>query len=132
MPKRKPEIELYSYGIFTEWDSNSKEIPKLLEITTEIPVKDGIEFGYVLKIKKAKGAKIDIEIHHPPIKDEKGNLMPVFRAQLYVSSNDFTFFQGDTVWEPLAEKAGTWQLVTFMDGKEIARKKFTLIYEDVP
>ncbi len=128
MAKRKPEIELYSYGIYTEWDSTSKEIPKLLEITDEIPVKEGIEFGYVLKIKKAKGSKIDLEIHHPPIKDEHGKPMPVFTAQLYVNSNNFTYFQGDTVWEPLAEKAGEWMLITFMDGKEIARKKFKLVY----
>lgn len=129
MAKRKPEIELYSYGIYSEWDSASREIPKLLKITTEIPIKDGIEFGYVLKIRKAKGAKIDLEIHHPPIKDKNGNLMPVFRAQLYINSNDFTYFQGDTVWEPLNEKAGDWLLITFLDGKEVARKKFKLIYD---
>lgn len=126
MSKKKPEIEIYSYGIYSEWDSNSKKIPKLLEITSKIPVKDGIEFGYVLKIKKAKGAKIDLEIHHPPIKDKDGNLMPVFRAEIYVSSNNYTYFQGDSVWEPLEEKAGTWTLFTYIKGKEIAKKKFEL------
>ena len=124
MAKRKPEIELYSYGIYTEWDRNARTIPKLREITHNIPCKLDVEFGYVLKIKKAKGAKIDLEIHHPPIKDENGKLMPVFRGELYVNSNDFEYFQGDTVWEPIKEKAGIWTLVTFLDGKEIARKKF--------
>lgn len=130
MAKKKPEIELYSYGIYTAWDALSKEIPRLLEMTSKIPIKDGIEFGYVLKIKKAKGAKIYLEIHHPPIKDKNGDLMPVFKAELYVSSNDFIYFQGDSVWEPLGEKAGIWTLITFMDKKEIARKKFELFIEN--
>lgn len=129
MAKRKPEIELYSFGVYSEWERNSKRIPKLLDITTSIPVKYGVEFGYVLKIKKAKGSIINLEIHHPPIKDEKGNLMPIFRGELHVNSNDFEYFQGDTVWDPLEEKAGVWELVTFLDGKEVARKKFYLTLE---
>ncbi len=126
MAKRKPEVELYSYGVYSKWERESRDIPKLLEITDTIPCELDIEFGYVLRIKKAKGAKLNLEIHHPPIKDEKGNLMPVFRGELVVNSNNYEYFQGDTVWEPIEEKAGKWTLVTFLDNKEVARKSFYL------
>ncbi len=127
MAKRKPEVEIYSYGIYSKWESTSKEIPKLLEITQNIPCEVDVEFGYHLKIKKAKGAKIRLENHHPPIKDEKGNLMPVFRGELIINSNNFDFFQGDTIWDPIHDKAGTWTCITWIDGVEVARKSFDLV-----
>ncbi len=130
MAKRRPEVELYSYGRYSKWEKESKDIPKLLEITTDIPCEEDVEFGYHLKIKKAKGAKITLEIHHPPIKDEKGNLMPVFRGELIINSNTFEYFQGDSIWEPVEEKAGTWTCITWIDGKEVARKSFNMFLPD--
>ncbi|MGL5620304.1 MAG: DUF3859 domain-containing protein, partial [Tannerellaceae bacterium] len=38
--------------------------------------------------------------------------------------NDWQFFLGDTVWAPIEDKVGTWTLITYLDGKEIARKSF--------
>lgn len=126
MPSRKAEIELYSYGIYEPWNRSSKEIPKLKTITTRIPVVPEIEFGYVLKIKKAKGSLISFTIHHPPFLNENGETSPPFTGEEYINSNDWSFYLGDTVWPPYEDKAGEWELITWLDGKEIARKSFTL------
>ncbi|TCO04989.1 DUF3859 domain-containing protein [Natronoflexus pectinivorans] len=126
MPKKKPVIELYSYGIYAPWDRESKQIPKLLQITTDIPVEPEIEFGYVLKIKKAKGSSITFIMNHPPFRDDEGNVSPPFEGSEFVNSNDWSFFLGDTVWPPYEDKAGIWELITFLDGEEIARKTFKL------
>ncbi|MGQ1890866.1 DUF3859 domain-containing protein [Thermophagus sp. OGC60D27] len=126
MPRNKPDVELYSYGIYTKWNKLSKQLPKLKEITTQIPVNPEVEFGYVLKIKKAKGEILEYEIHHPPFKDQDGKIVPPFTGEVLINSNDWEFFLGDTVWEPYDDKAGEWILVTRLQNKEIARKKFIL------
>ena len=126
MPKNKPKIELYSYGIYSKWDNTSKELPKLKEITTKIPIEPEIEFGYVLKIRGARGQLLNYEIHHPPFKNEQGEIMPSFEGQVLIHSNDWEFFLGDTVWEPYNDKAGEWILISKIQDKEIARKKFIL------
>ncbi len=126
MPSKKADIELYSYGIYEPWNRSSKEIPKLKTITTRIPVVPEVEFGYVLKIKKAKGSLISFMIHHPPFLNENGEPSPSFTGEEYINSNDWSFYLGDTVWPPYEDKAGEWELITCLDGKEIARKSFTL------
>ncbi len=126
MPKKKPQIELYSYGIYDTWDRASRELPKLKEITTVIPVTPEIEFGYVLRIKKAKGSILSFTINHPPFFNEEGDIAPPFDGEEFVNSNDWSFFLGDTVWPPYEDKAGEWELISWLDGKEIARKTFSL------
>lgn len=126
MPHRKPEIELYSHGIYESWDRSSKTIPRLKGITTHIPVVPLIEFGYVLKIKKAKGSRITFSINHPPFINDTGEIAPPFEGEEYITSNEWSFYLGDTVWPPYEDKAGNWELITWLDGKEIARKTFTL------
>ncbi|MDG5800682.1 DUF3859 domain-containing protein [Marinilabiliaceae bacterium ANBcel2] len=126
MAKKRPKVELYSYGIYEPWERDSKKIPSLKEITTKIPIVKNIEFGYVIKIKKGKGSKIDFIINHPPFIDKSGEIAPPFSGREYVNSNDWEFFLGDTVWEPYEDKIGTWELITWLNDKEIARKNFTL------
>lgn len=126
MPRKKPEVELYSYGIYEPWNRASKAIPKLKCITTLIQIQPTVEFGYVLKIKKAKGSRVQFVINHPPFINEQGTIAPPFEGEEYIKSNDWSFFLGDTVWPPYADKAGDWELITWLDGKEIARKKFSL------
>lgn len=127
MPKRKrPQVELYSYGVYSTWDRTSRDLPKLQEITTEIPVTPDIEFGYVLKIKGGKGEILEFEIIHPPFDDSDGRPAPPFTGEVVINSNDWEFFLGDTVWEPYENKAGDWILITRLQGKEVARKKFRL------
>ncbi|SMO44085.1 protein of unknown function [Saccharicrinis carchari] len=122
MAKNKIQSELYSYGIYSQWNRDSKELPKLKKITTEIPLQLGIEFGYVIKIKGAKGKRIQFEIDHPPFPDENGKTTPPFTGELFVKSNDYEFFLGDTIWEPIEDKKGEWKLSTWIDGKVLYQK----------
>ena len=129
MPKKRPEIELYSHGIYEPWNRRSKDLPKLKKITTKIPVEQDIEFGYVLKLRKAKGRLLTFIINHPPFLNNDGIPAPPFEGKETVPANDWSFFLGDTVWQPYEDKAGTWELITWLDGKEIARKSFELYLE---
>ena len=88
MAKKKIEVNLYSYGEYAKWDRESKSIPKLLDITQTIEAVEGTEFGYVLKIKGAKGHRIDFQIDHPPFKDSEGNIEPSFTGQIIINSNE--------------------------------------------
>ncbi|MCU4177364.1 DUF3859 domain-containing protein [Carboxylicivirga sp. N1Y90] len=126
MAKKKISYELYSYGIYSRWERESKQLPKLVEITTQITIKPDIEFGYVIKIKGAKGKKLVYEIDHPLFKDKHGNIEAPFVGEVYVNSNDYEFFLGDTVWEPYEDKAGEWKLSTWMDDELIAYKQLIL------
>ncbi len=126
MKRRKPVFELYSFGHFAEWNRESKQIPKILEITTDIKAEIGVEFGYVLKIKKGKGEKITFRIDHPPFKDNTGEVAPPFTGEEFIRTNDYEFFLGDCIWEPLNDKLGKWELTTFYEGKTVAKKTFNL------
>ncbi len=122
MAKNKIQSELYSYGIYSHWESGSKELPKLMKITTEIPLELGIEFGYVVRIKGAKGKRIQFKIDHPPFPDEHGKTTLPFTGEYFVKSNDYEFFLGDTIWEPINDKKGEWKLSTWLDDKLLFQK----------
>ena len=118
---------MISYGVHSAWDKKSKDLPKLKKFTWEIPARLNIEFGYVLNIKQARGKKLEFIIEHPEFIDEKtGELAPPFTGEMYVRSNDWDFFLGDTLWAPLENKIGTWRLTTKLDGEVIAQKRFTI------
>ena len=127
MSKKKFDIALYTYGEYSTWNRESKALPKILNITDTIEAEVGTEFGYVLKIKKAKGCKIDFRIIHPPFNDEFGEPMDDFTGEVYINSNDYEFFLGDCIWEPLEDKLGAWRLVTELEGKVIADKTLHLV-----
>jgi len=122
MAKKKISSEIYSYGIYSRWNRESKELPKLQKITNEIPLKLDVEFGYVIRIKGAKGKRIQFEIDHPPFPDEHGNITLPFTGEYFVKSNDYEFFLGDTIWEPIHNKKGEWKLTTWLDGKILYQK----------
>ncbi len=122
MAKKKIDAELYSYGIYTNWDRNSKNLPKLLKITDQIPLELDIEFGYVIKIKGAKGKRISFKIDHPPFTEESGKVAPPFTGEYFIRSNDYEFFLGDTIWEPIHNKKGEWKLTTWLEGKILIQK----------
>ena len=67
MAKSKPYFEMDSYGIYSQWNREEKALTQIREFTYQIPAELGIEFGYILKIRKAKGKRIDFCIEHPPI-----------------------------------------------------------------
>jgi len=127
MAKNKAKIKIKNYGIYTKWDRKTKDLPKIVEFTTQIPARLDIEFGYIINIVKGKGKKLSFIIDHPPFKDSKGNIAPPFEDELYINSNDYSFFLGDTVWEPVEDKIGPWRLRTFVDGEQVADMTLHLI-----
>lgn len=127
MAKKNIDIKLDSYGQYTNWDRDSKQLPQIINITDVIEAEIGTEFGYVLKIKRGKGKKLKFKIIHPPFTDDNGVVMPDFIGEYYINSNDYEFFLGDCIWEPLADKLGNWQLITYLDGQVIANKTLRLV-----
>jgi hypothetical protein len=127
LANKKVDIALFSYGKYSKWERNSRKLPKIIDITDVIQAEIGTEFGYVLKIKKGKGKKLKFKIIHPPFKDEAGNIVPDFTGEYYINSNDYEFFLGDCIWEPLDDKLGDWRLITYLDGHIVADKTLRLI-----
>lgn len=127
MAKRKPTFEIYSYGIYSQWERDSKEIPTLIEITDTITAELDLEFGYLIKVKGGKGCKLTFTINHPHIHDKEGNPMKPFEGEHYVNTNDWEFFLGDTIWEPVEDKKGAWELITCFEGKVVAHKILRMI-----
>jgi len=129
MAKRKLEIKLHSYGIYTRWESASKDLPQITEFTTRVPAVIDIEFGFIVQLKGAKNALLDYCIFHPGIHDSEGNVRAPFDGSVYVKTNDWKFYLGDTIWDPISDKLGDWRMTVEMDGELIAEKTFE-IFED--
>ena len=127
MARKRPEVTMHSHGLYDGWDRNSKELPNLVSMTSEIETELGIEFGYILRIRNARNARITFRIEHPPFKDGEGNVAPPFEGELYVKTNDFRFFLGDTIWAPVEDKRGEWRLTTWLDGALVADHSLYLI-----
>lgn len=127
MAKRKPEVEIHSYGLYEGWNRESRELPNPAAITSEIEAKLDIEFGYILRIRNARNCRITFRIDHPPFKDSSGNTAPSFEGELYVKTNDYRFFLGDTVWSPIEDKRGVWRLITWLDDEKVAEKTLLLV-----
>ena len=126
MAKKKVETRLVSWGIYTKWDTDSKELPSLVKMTRDIPCELDVEFGYILNIKKAKNKKLRYCIAHPQIPDEDGVPMAPFAGEEYIRQNDWTFFIGDTVWAPVDNKKGPWRITLAIDGVLLADETFNL------
>ncbi len=126
MAKRRPEFRMYSYGEYSKWDRESRDIPQILEFTTEIKAAIGTEFGYVLHIKNGKGETVEFQIDHPPFTDESGKIAAPFTGEQFIRTNDFQFYLGDCIWEPLEDKLGKWELSTYYKGQCVANKVFLL------
>lgn len=126
MAKRKLEIRLRTFGIHSRWDSNSKELPRLIDVTTDVPAEIDIEFGFVVNIKNAKNKEMHFCINHPGIRDSAGKRRSPFDGSVYVKTNDWDFYLGDTVWEPIDDKIGDWHMWLEIDGAVIAEKTFTV------
>ena len=126
MKRRKPLFSIYSYGEYETWDRESKQIPRIKHISTEIEAESGTEFGYVLRIKNGKGITISFKIDHPPFTDETGNVMPPFTGEQFIRTNDYEFYLGDCIWNPPEDKMGIWELTTYFEGKVVAFKRLKL------
>lgn len=124
MAKRKSEVRIKSYGIYSKWDSETKQLPKIAEFTTNVPAEIDVEFGIVVNIKGAKNQELDYCIDHPGILDAEGNRRAPFDGTVFVKTNDWDFYLGDTIWEPLADKLGQWRMTLQLRGNTIAEKAF--------
>jgi hypothetical protein len=129
MAKSKPQFNIVSYGIYSHWDEKSKKLPKIKTFTTDIPAELDIEFGYMLHVKKGKGLKLNFCIYHPSIPDENGDPQAPFTGNIYVADNDWHFYLGDTLWEPIENKVGIWRIVIEYQDQIIAEKSFDISLE---
>jgi hypothetical protein len=126
MAKRKPEIRVRTYGIYTPWDSHAKVLPRIREVTTRVLADIDVEFGLIVNIKRAKNRKLDYCIDHPGILDANGTVRPPFEGTVYVKTNDWDFYLGDTIWEPISDKLGAWRMKLRMDDEFVVEKTFEL------
>jgi len=126
MAKPKPDIKIESYGLYSPLQKEGKDLPKLIRFTEEIPCELGVEFGYILHIRKSRGLKLSFQIDHPPFL-HNGEVAEPFTGEEYIRSNDWKFFLGDTTWEPIEDKAGDWRIRTWIDGDLVADRTLTLV-----
>jgi hypothetical protein len=122
--KPLPKVEIVSYGRYTNWDRDSKKLPELIDLTTEVKAEIGVEFGMVVEIFQAKGRFLDFVIDHPPFYDENGDVAAPFEGSYQIRNNPYAFFLGDTIWEPVEDKRGPWTMTVMMDGQEWPAKQF--------
>ena len=118
-----------SYGIYTQWESDAKQLPRIAEFTMRVPAVIDIEFGFVVNIKSAKNQELGYCIDHPGIRDADGVVRAPFDGIVYVKTNDWDFCLGNTIWAPIEDKLGDWRLTLELDGKIIADKTFELFAE---
>ncbi|MHC4552996.1 MAG: DUF3859 domain-containing protein, partial [Planctomycetota bacterium] len=114
---KKLRCTMKSFGLYEAFDRDSDDLPRFLKRTVKVPARVDVEFGYILHITGGKGKTLDFVIDHPPFIDAKtGELSPPFTGQVFIDSNNYRFFLGDTVWLPVEDKTGPWRLITECDG----------------
>ena len=124
MAKKQPQVNIRTFGIYTKWDSDAKNLPKLVEVTESVPAEVDIEFGFIARIRNAKNQRLHYCIDHPGIRDDDGNVREPFTGFVYVKTNDWDFYLGDTVWEPIDDKLGEWHMWIELNGSRMAEKTF--------
>jgi hypothetical protein len=125
--KPLPSVEIISYGEYSAWDRESKNLPQLVQLTNTVEASIGVEFGMVVEIKQGKGRVLEFVIHHPPFTDGSGDIAPPFEGTYQVKSNPFRFFLGDTIWAPVEDKKGDWTMEVAFDGHLLASKTIRLV-----
>lgn len=126
MAKRRPEIRIRTFGIYTKWQSSARKLPQIAEVTTRVCAEVDVEFGFVVNVKGAKNQKLSYCIDHPGILDADGNCRLPFEGFVYVKSNDWDFYLGDTIWEPIDDKLGPWRMTVKLDEQTFAEKTIEL------
>lgn len=124
--KASPKVEIVSYGRYTKWDKESRDLPELVDLTYEVQAEIGVEFGMIVEIFQAKGRYLDFKIDHPSFNDSEGNLESSFEGTYQIRNNPYAFFLGDTIWEPVEDKKGPWTMSVYMDGIMLATKTILL------
>lgn len=124
MSKLKADVSILQSGIFSQWNSESDELPKFLTATVHVPAELDIEFGFVTRIRKAKNQRLHYCIYHPDILDSNGNTQAPFEGEVYIKENDWKFYLGDCIWAPVSNKVGNWRMTLTLNNKVIADKTF--------
>lgn len=132
MARQMVTVKMANYGLYDGWNRESKELPRFVKFTTDIPARLDIEFGYILEIKGGKRKKLTFEMFHPlDLHTAEGEIMPdIFTGEVIIPQNEYRFFLGDTVWSPMDEKCGAWRLKTYIDGKLVADKTLWLVPDE--
>lgn len=126
MAKSTIQHTIVSYGIYDKWEATEKTLPKVINFTLDVPAEIDIEFGFIINIKKGKGKKVRYCIYHPNITDDNGEVRAPFSGDVYIKDNNWHFYLGDTIWEPLHDKLGDWRMTIECNNQIIADKTFTL------
>ncbi len=121
-----------TWGIYSPWDSTAKRLPKIVHVTTHVPAEVDIEFGFVVNVKGGKNQELEYCIEHPGILDDAGNRRAPFTGTVYVKTNDWDFFLGDTIWNPIDDKLGEWRLTLEMRGTLVAERSFEVFLPTNP
>lgn len=124
--KPLPEVEIISFGEYSGWNKNEKELPHLLRLTGKLKAAAQMEFGMLVRIKKAKGRYLSYKIIHPPFSDASGNPVPEFTGDYQIRTNPADFFLGDSIGPPLDDKKGDWIFSIYFDDQLVAEKVITL------
>ncbi|WP_230252338.1 DUF3859 domain-containing protein [Rhodopirellula halodulae] len=127
LAKKKLEVRMRTFGIHSKWESGSKDLPRFIHSTTTIPARVDIEFGFIVNIKGAKNQEMFFCIDHPGIQDDRGKTRAPFDGSVYIKTNDWNFYLGDTIWLPLDDKLGPWKMWLEIDDNVIAEKTFDVV-----
>ena len=130
MSKLKADVTILQAGLFSRWDEESPDLPKFLKATVHVPAEIDIEFGFIARIRKAKNRRLTYCIYHPHIPDQQGNIRPPFEGEVFVESNDWKFYLGDTIWAPEHDKVGKWRMTLSLGDKVVAEKTFNVHLND--
>lgn len=130
MSKLKADVSVIYSGLFSQWNSDSDELPRFLAATVHVPSIIDTEFGFITRIKKAKNQQLTYCIYHPDIPDEDGQIRPPFDGTVFIKENDWRFYLGDCIWAPITNKVGNWRMTLELNGKIIADKTFKVHLPD--
>lgn len=129
MAKKELKATVINYGEYKIWNRTSKELPELIKISDSVKGKLNAEFGMIVQITGGKGETIAYTVEHPPFRNEKGNIEEPFIGEYFINSNDFKFYLGDSIWEPLYDKVGNWTFSVKYKNKIIAKKTILITSE---
>ena len=83
----------------------------------------------MINVKGGKNKELFYCIDHPGILDSDGNRRDPFDGTVYVKTNDWDFYLGDTIWNPIEDKLGVWRMWVELDDKVVAEKSFEVFRE---
>lgn len=136
-------IEIVDYGITESVDIKTVETGdivagshtekkgfKVIETTTRIPAKKGIQFGFKCRLKafpKGKNVTLLYNIIHPPLKNPrtgKEGTIDKFSVKYKIGTTKcFSGYEFDEKWEAVP---GDWILQIWYEGRKLSEKTFTV------